>query len=475
MTTYEKPAGVRHLGICLAAFLGMVGLLPGATSISQYGITWTFAADMQTGQFVNGDYWVVGPVTITGITPASTVVSGRTMNGSMVNPTAGISVQQGFDSSMTANGFNAALNAARPGGNDLSPGNPLVLAAGSSLISTISHPTAGNRPQLTDAAVLTVLAAPPPANAFRPPYCGTDKVIIATEADIDYSKVASLAKPASTPNLTTVTNYFTRPWIEINTEFGGREMHPVNNQPNYGRDLSNQLVLGLLSLQLDYSNAEKRDLMIRLVQYGLDVYGAATTGGFWRENGGHNMGRKMPLLLAATVLNNASIRAYGNAATHFKFQDDLQTFYVTQVTVNLTNSLSWDPDIRNGAPEPYIVTDIGLPEWGITHVKKPAADNKAWTAIYRNIASSATIGHILTAHIMGLRATWNWPAAFDYYDRYWEIEKSTKVSTNTPSQFVRDMWTAYRNATVGPPPPPPPPPPVIVAPSNASIQIDVQP
>jgi len=472
--TYRSRLGViRQLALALVV-LTTASAVQAATSIAQYGITWTFAADMTTGQFANGDYWVVGPVTITNITPASTLVSGRTMNGSMVNPTSGLTVSQGFDSTMTANKFSAALNAARPGGSDLSAGNPLVLPTGSSLISTISHSTAGQRPQLTDAAVLTVLAAPPPANAFRPPYCGTNKAIIATEADIDYSKVASLAKPSSTPNLTTVANYFTRPWIEIVTEYGGREMHPSNNQPDYGRDLSTRLEMGLLSLQLDYTNAQKRNLMVRLVQYGIDVYGSATTGGFWRESGGHNQGRKMPLLLAATVLNNSAIKAYGDAKTKFIFQEDRQTFYVDLATVNVTNSIKWDPDPRGGNPTPYLLSDIGLADWGINHVRNPPNDNKEWAATYRAVASSSMFGHALTAHIMGLRETWNWPPFFSYMDRYWENEKSTKPGTNTPSQFERDMWNAYRGTTVVPVPPPPPPP-AIIPPSDASVNIEVSP
>lgn len=474
MNTRFKTIFFHKLVFAIVIFFS-TAVLPAATSISQYGITWTFSTNVTSGQFANGDYWVVGPVTITGISPASVVDgTGRTINGSMVNPKAGLTVQQAFDSSMTANSFNAALNAARPGGNDLSAGNPLVLSAGSSIVSTISHPTPKNRPNLTDAAVLTVLSAPPPANSFRPPYCGTDKTIIATEADIDYSKVASLAKPASTPNLTTVSNYFTRPWIEIVTEYGGREMHPVNNQPDYGRDLSNRLEYGLLSLQLNYTNAEKRDLMVRLVQYGLDVYGSAATGGFWRESGGHNQGRKMPLLLAATVLNNSSIRDFGNAARHFIFAEDRQTYYVSQATVDITNSSKWDPDPRGGTPQPYTVADIGMPEWSINAVRNPPNDDKAWTALYRTIAGSATIGHILTAHIMGLRSTWNWEAAFDYYDRYWEIAKLSAVGTNSPSQFERDMWVAYRNYSLGPPITPPPPP-TVLPPTTATVEITVQP
>jgi hypothetical protein len=465
-----------RLVVAMMVLATMSPSLPAATSLSQYGITWTFAADMTTGQFANGDYWVVGPVTITSITPASTLVSNRVTNGSMLNPRASTGAQQGFDSSMSGVGYSASLNVARPNGSDLSAGNPLNLPAGSSLISSISHATAGNRPQLTDAAVLTVLAAPPPANSFRPPYCGTDKSIIATEADIDYSKVASLAKPASTPNLTTVANYFTRPWIEIRTEFGGREMHPINNQPNYGRDLSDRLELGLLSLQLDYTNAQKRDLMVRLVQYGLDVYGAAVSGGIWLENGGHNQGRKMPLLLAATVLNNSAIRAYGDAAQHHIFQEDRQTFFVSQKEVTLTNSISWDPDARGGLAEPYTVADIGLAEWGILHVKKPAADNKEWGTTYRNVSCSATVGHVLTAHIMGLRSVWNWEPLFFYYDRYFEREKNSRAVTNYPTQFEKDMWNAYRGTTVvGVPVPPTPPPPVILPPTGAAVQIEVQP
>lgn len=460
---------IRRLVFAVMVF-GVILPLRAATSLSQYGITWTFAADMVTGTFANGDYWVVGPVTITSISPASTTVNGRTINGSMVNPIAGTTATQGFDSAMTANSYTASRNAARPGGNDLSAGNPLILPAGSSLVSTISHPTAGNRPQLTDAAVLTVLASAPAANSFRPPYCGTDKTIIATEADIDWSKVKSLAKPSSTPLLSTVADYFTRPWIEIRTEFGGREMHPSNNQPNYGRDLSNRLELGLLSLQLNYTTAQKRNLMVRLVQYGIDVYGAAVTGAVWQENGGHNQGRKMPLLLAATVLNNAAIRAYGDRALHNIFQEDRQTFYVSMAEVLLTNSSSWDPDLRGGTPIPYSLEDIGLAEWGITHIKRAAGDNKAWTANYRTVSGSGTIGHVLTAHIMGLRAVWNWEPIFDYYDRYWEIEKNTRVSGNTPSQFERDMWVAYRSLVA-----PPDAPPVVLPPSAATVTIEVTP
>ena len=37
--------------------------------LTQYGITWTFDRPVQAGQFINGDWWVIGPVTVTSITP----------------------------------------------------------------------------------------------------------------------------------------------------------------------------------------------------------------------------------------------------------------------------------------------------------------------------------------------------------------------------------------------------------------------
>ena len=43
--------------------------LPLKDGITQYGITWTFDKPARVGQFVNGDYYVVGPVTIKALDP----------------------------------------------------------------------------------------------------------------------------------------------------------------------------------------------------------------------------------------------------------------------------------------------------------------------------------------------------------------------------------------------------------------------
>jgi len=68
-------------------------------SISQWGITWTFDQPTEFGNFANGDFWALGPVTITSITPdfQQASIGGGTywINGMEINPTT--TTRQGYD------------------------------------------------------------------------------------------------------------------------------------------------------------------------------------------------------------------------------------------------------------------------------------------------------------------------------------------------------------------------------------------
>jgi hypothetical protein len=61
-----------------------------ADSLTQYGITWKFSKPARYGQFVNGDYWVLGPVEITEVSPGWD----GSKNGSMLDPVP--STAQGY-------------------------------------------------------------------------------------------------------------------------------------------------------------------------------------------------------------------------------------------------------------------------------------------------------------------------------------------------------------------------------------------
>jgi len=247
-----------------------------AGGTTQWGITWTFDQNYTIGRFANGDYWVVGPVTIIAIDPPSTkdLTTGRTINGSMLNITPQKDAKQGFDS--VAPGYDSSYNVARPNGNDLGVSNLLVIQPNHSLVSSISVAGGG---QIQDAAVLTILGSAPPASSFRPSWAGTDKTIKHNVSDLDYSGLSSLTPVASTPRLKqlagdkqsdSVERMFERLWIDFQFSLGNT--HPSNNMPAYGANMAQQMGDAALVLNLNYSNSEKQTLMIRLVRLGIDFY-----------------------------------------------------------------------------------------------------------------------------------------------------------------------------------------------------------
>src|SRR5262245_17452131 len=104
------------------------------SSITKDGVTWRFSEPVEAGQFVNGDYYVVGPVTVTAISPEPQK-SAPYLNGSVLNlPTA--SGHSGFDSRLNDGDdqiwwFDASARVYAP----------LSLKAGDSLVSSVSLKT----------------------------------------------------------------------------------------------------------------------------------------------------------------------------------------------------------------------------------------------------------------------------------------------------------------------------------------------
>ena len=108
-------------------------------------------------------------------------------------------------------------------------------------------------------------------------------------------------------------------------------------------------------------NPSKDTLLIEFVQLGIDCAGVADNGGGWPNNGGNGSGRKLPILFAGLLLNDARMKQVGTWKT--RFQEDEQTFYVSQADVEPTHSNRWRPDVRQNTPTPYETKDIGLAEW----------------------------------------------------------------------------------------------------------------
>lgn len=446
-------------------------------SITHNGVTWEVQGLGHTqGTFVNGDPWVVGPVTITRITnnlnsPLYTPRKGQ--NGSMVNPLVGHNPShQGYDDGLTS--YREALNAGLPNGLPVSPSNPLVVPVGSTLVSMVSwlyksetdaEPgcpsfnggTNAPRPVTRSAGVLTVLDAAPPANAFRPPYAGQDKTVRYTLANIDRSKLLNLVPTANTPNPATLAQSISRTWIDHGYEYLGAMFHPSEHMPNYGRDMAQLTLQASLILHLDFSqlsgNPSKDPILLPLLQYGIDTCGIADAGGGWPANGGHHMGRFWPVLFAGIMLNDPHMKAAGTWGRHrgstyasqdtglTEFQEFQNHFYVGAAEVAMTHSAAWDPDTR-ATLIPYENSDIGTPDWGIRHSNNPESDNASMDATYRDINGACTPGFVLAARLMGAQRLWNHDPYFDYADRYMALTGGVNGINDLPI-FARKMWQAY--------------------------------
>ena len=449
-----KHTYLFFLILALGAILPATGYA--ATQVSQFGITWKFNQDYTVGQFANGDYYVIGPVTIISITPSSVSSSGRIKNGSMINPAPQSSTsRQGYDNAMAGNTYDSTLNKAF----NVSTSKPLTVPAGSSIVSTVSVTQAGNCPQLQTAAILTVLAAVPPAGSFRPPYSGTDKTIRYNKSQLKYSLLENFAPVSYTPTLATIEQEFERPWIDHRGTAGGRYYHPADNMPDYGRDMSRAIGDAALMLHLNFTNQQKEKLLIRFVQLGIDLYGIVAAGGTenWEPDGGHASGRKWPIMFAGLMLGDTKMSSIGSIPfDQLYFGEDGQTFYVSQADVSLASTITNYDGVRYyghfyaagaGAKEymEYTTGDLGMPEWGVRHAIYPLSDGKDWSnAAYRECCTANVWGgFVLAAHIMGQKDAWNHDALFDYMDRYMAIEAVSGYNRQQ-SQFAESMWDAYR-------------------------------
>ena len=412
-------------------------------TLSQFGITWTFDKAYETGQFVNGDNWVVGPVKVINIDPKTT--SNPTLHGSMINPV--VSSNQGYDSRLVATNFVASLNIA----SGISGSSPLTLNPGTSLVSTIGKASTARRPYVKTAAILTVLDQSAPQGSFRPPFSGSDKTIRYNKSQLDYSRLPKLTPMGNPPALSTVTRYFERPWLDHAGDGPDHQyMVPDENMRNYGRDIAAEVELGALSLLLDYSDAEKEELLINFIQVGIDLHGVVAYGGGqnrWVPGGGHNSGRKWPIVFAGIMLDDANM-----ANVQAAFQEDGQTYYGNGWT---------------GATALWGTRHSILPEMDHEHkhpsnwTKSGNSDNNSEG--YRQCCSGVSwVGMALAARLMGAKDIWNHPPFFDYVDRWFEEDwtdfynivvtqgggETGNLQGGTSHSFIKAMWDAYRH-TVG--------------------------
>jgi hypothetical protein len=438
--------------------------LPLMTSITQWGITWTFSQAVPVGQFVNGDYYVVGPVTITNITPPAT----NGYNGSMLDIQVNIQ-QSGFDSRIQSGRYNAALRVYPP----------LTLNPGHELVSSISAPT--NLPfvmrpseisssPVASVSILTSVAAPLPPDAFRPSYAqGATNIYLSR--NLRRQLLPTLAPPQNVPPLSEFEGYLERPWID--SVFFNFDV-PAAYMVSYAREGGYLMGFAGLMLTLNFTPAQKEPLLVDLVQYGIDLYGLVQEGHTgWPAWGGHGTGRKLPILLAGIMLNQTNM-----TSVQSQFGEDMQTIWVTETLPPGTYKQSWHTEPQTVVYGGHVGVngESVSPGWGPYEHLQPSAWTNTIGEEYRRCCTSVSwIGEALAARLIpGVQAAWNHPQFFAYADRWMfvpddpndlaTIQSATGLTFgsdlyqgqvwkvlsgggyNKPYvEFIDLMWAAYRN------------------------------
>ena len=270
-------------------------------------ISFVFDKPYECGQFATGDWWVKGPVTVTEMTPQAAA----DRHGFDVDPVPGT---QSLDGRIA--GYSAQEQALPLSLNPEDSALSLIKASSFAPEHGCLHiiKNHNRRGCLLSAAVLTVVSDIPSEDSFRPPYIKGNKPILSA-SDLQIELLPRLAEVENTPDLSSVSKYFGGPWIDYVTGWSGRFVHPranmrgsnPHNNLAYGSRLAGGINVALLRTLHNESVEEKKPLVIPIVQWGIDLYHQAVAGQSWRDDGGHMLGRKAPILYAGHLLQSTSV------------------------------------------------------------------------------------------------------------------------------------------------------------------------
>lgn len=454
-------------------------------SITQHGITWTFDKPVKVGRFVTGDYYVVGPATITAISPAPSGDGKTFRNGSMLNPPT--TTEHAYDGRIR--GFVAAKVAKVP----------LVLKPGDSLLTSVSleakqqnkilaNPTkSGEISPIRTIAVLTCLRAAVPADAFRPGYCDTkkDKILLArnirweqlpkvkaVETKLTQPWVGRYHKDAfgkdGIPTFAWMERVFERPWGDHIYGWHSRSMHASENLPGYGREVGRAVSYGALLLCCDYPKAKKEALCQRFIQVGIDNWAVAKrskrgSSGGWPAAGGFGNGRKLPVVFAALLLGDAEMLQIRKHAGEASFGEDEHVEWGDSWTGAKVRFTGQYPLIGHKQIDRGPYEHLHPSKWPGKGKRKTMSEG------YRRCCTSICwVGQALAARMMKAETVWDHDPFFAYVDR-WMYEDDTKAIEEMgkayPGRFgpggirqgsthfdpwIDAMWKAYRTTLDAP-------------------------
>ena len=377
-------------------------------SVTQRGMTWHFDKECRIGRFANGDWWVLGPVTITRIEPD---FDGK-VNGWEVNPI--VKGGQGFHG---GSGFDSSLV-------------PVLPYTAKGTLSIVKTTPTGMPGQcvLKGAAVLTVVETVPPgdgAAVFRPPYVGTEKPFYKV-ADLKTGLLPAYAPVTPMPTLERVEKRFSTLQMDHKTGALGRALRPADNMADYFPKNTAAQNEGALRLMMNDDVKAKMPALIQYVQYGIDNIHTISLGQTWPDGGGHQPGHRIVPAFAAVLLDIPWARQLLREATFFhgsewfsRGQNGLVLWGAAYPEKNYWNYIATGKGNRS-MKDPYGYIDGG----------------KVTEGAYQVITSQAHKGEILCTHLMPvLKEAWNmteWEMVKEYADRWVTVGQWAKPDPVAP-------------------------------------------
>ncbi len=415
----------------------LLGAIPSyaAQFVSHYGVTVHFADDHSVGKFANGEPWIIGPVTVTGIDKPSIPLTSPYTGGAMINPIP--SGPQGFCPRNSQPTERAVYDPTL----DVSLKYPFKLAVGDSLIVARSiEPPNDNANYIESIVGFTVLGEVPPDGSFRPGLYGKERKIRFNVSDIDWSVLKNLESVPAAPSQAWIeaeARLPALPWWEWSEEWSVTRLRPFANcgagdggnfRSNYGRDIASKWSVVALWLNLNLPREVKKKTLIQTIQAGIDLGSYFDNGGSLRASGGHQVGFKFPVFMAAAALKAPDLTVYASDPT--RFIEDFTTFIVQESDVGRS--------VEGGVAAQYLPEDVGLADWGILHALQPSKDDRRWRDgnPYRYAQWSSMSGQVMAAELMGLKEAWGHPPIFLYNRRF--IEKE-----GLGNGFEAQMWEKY--------------------------------
>lgn len=447
-----------------------------AEQLSQHGVTFSFAAPRPVGQYANGDWWVLGPVSITSISPEAalhdgvrqdgTSYTGRAVHGTMVNPgnrsfaSGGLAANnrtntvQGWDS-ITQAGFVgvAAPYSVSANVDPGATGSPLNVASGSvvKFVSRLTNLPINVRPAGNDMIVLTVVDAIPASDAIRPGVSRASKASMINASQFDLSVFQNLAPTPGAPTYVQALNWIDR-YHEASLPDTINNIHAkgINNHPEYGRDIGNNLHRALLCLHLNsFTPEQKITLLTRFAAIADDLVSRAEEGSITLGAGGGNQWKLPTIVVCAAALGPnvpASWLTWLSGGNRNIWAENSQIFRVQASDIALAR---YTADGRPRSPFTYQM--LGSAEWGEQHSTAPQNSGSNWNLLYRDIVGYSLIGGVLAVDLTtGGRALWDHPDFWLYMDSLYG-RRLEGGSGNQALPFVREMLTAYRVAKTAAP------------------------